>query len=68
MTTFEVTLMKKGTFNGKRVLVQAWDKEHAFKRALGLQPNAGTWMPMTAVVEASRMETKFKHKGVRYTV
>lgn len=68
MVTYEVLLMKKGTnFQGKKVMVSAQDQKEAFKKALGLQPNAGMWIPMTAKVEASRMEVKFKHKGLRYT-
>jgi len=66
MVTFEVTLMKKGTFTGKKVMVSASDKSEAFKKALGMQPNA-FWTPMTANVVADRMDYKFKHPGVRYS-
>ena len=66
MTTFEVTLLKKGTFTGKKVMVLAHNKTDAFHKALRIQPNAGTWVALTANVEAGRMETKFKHPGVRY--
>ncbi len=68
MVSYEVILKKKGSFEGKKVIVQAIDVPTAFKKALGLQPNAGTWVALTAKVEASRMTTKFKHKGVRYNL
>jgi hypothetical protein len=67
MTTFEVTLMKKGTLTGKKVMVLANNKTDACQKAIRIQPNAGTWVALTANVEASRMETKFKHPGVRYS-
>ena len=67
MTTFEVTLMKKGTFDGKKVMVLANNKTDACHKAIRIQPNAGTWVALTAKVEADRMETKFKHPGVRYS-
>lgn len=67
MVSYEVLLMKRGIMSGKKVMVQASNKSEAFKKALGLQPNAGTWYPMTATVEASRMESKFRHKGLRYS-
>jgi hypothetical protein len=66
MVAYEVILKKKGSFEGKKVIVQAIDVPTAFKKALGMQPNAGTWLALTAKVEASRMTVKFKHKGVRY--
>ena len=68
MITWRVTLMKKGTFNGKEVAVQAKTKEEASNKAVLMQgPMAGTYTVMTVIPDADRMETKFKHKGLRYT-
>jgi hypothetical protein len=66
MATFNVTLRRKGSFNGKNVSVQATDKIMAMEKAVMIQPNPGWWIPMTAKVVAETCY-KFKHKGLRYT-
>jgi hypothetical protein len=67
MLHFEVTLLNKRDFSGKRVMVEAHDADHAFKKALQTQRFPGLWSTLTAKPEANTtFRSKFQHKGVRY--
>lgn len=66
MTHFEVTLMNKRTFEGKKVMVEAGSPQDAFKKATVTQQFPGLWAGLTAKVEASTtFKSNFKHKGLR---
>jgi hypothetical protein len=65
MVHYEVTLMHKQTFEGKKVVVQAHDQDHAFQKATSMQASPRRWATLTAKVEGM-MGSKFKHKGIRY--
>jgi hypothetical protein len=67
MVHYQVTLMNKRSFEGKKVMVQAKSTDEAFKKATGTQQFPGLWATITAKVEASTTyRSPFKHKGVRY--
>jgi hypothetical protein len=68
MMSFEVTLMKKATFEGKKVVVQAGSSEEAFKKATQAQHNCGgprAWATLTAKPMGMEGKSRFKHKGLR---
>lgn len=64
MVTYEVTLLNKRTFEGKKVYVEASEAEGAFQKARMIQSFPGMWATLTAKVEASRMKSRFQHKGL----
>ena len=66
MTSFKVILNHKGDQGLKEVYVQAKNKEDAIKKALGEQSFPRKWFIVHVEVDANRMETKFKRKGIRY--
>jgi hypothetical protein len=67
-TSFRVVLMNKDTMEGKEVVVQAGNKLEAHLDAISLQHFPNKWTVMTVKVDADKMVTKFKHKGVRYSL
>jgi hypothetical protein len=65
MLHYEVAIMNKRTFTGKKVMVEAHDPEHAFKKATGTQSFPGLWTGLTAKVEANTtFRGQFRHKGL----
>lgn len=63
--TYQVTICKKGTLQGKLVTVNATNKKEAEKKAVSIQPNSGWWTALTAKLITTTSHS-FKHKGVRY--
>jgi hypothetical protein len=67
MVHYNVTLMNKRTFEGKKVVVEARSPEEAFKKATFTQKFPGLWATLTAKVEANTtFRSRFQHKGLRY--
>ena len=68
--TYEVTLMRKSTFEGKRVVVEARNSDQAFSKAKSMQHRCGgpsAWAEMTAkIMGMESSKVAYKPKGVRY--
>ena len=63
MVHFEVILFNTQTYQGKTVMVQAYDAAGAFKKARMMQVQPGRWATLTAKPQGI-FTTKFKHKGL----
>lgn len=64
MVHYEVSLLNKSTFEGKKVLVQAHNESEAFKKATSMQSFPRKWATILAKVQSSG-PAKFRHKGLR---
>jgi hypothetical protein len=66
MLHFNVTLMNKRDFTGKKVVVEARSPQEAFKKAQATQAFPGLWATLTAKPEANTTyRSRFQHKGLR---